>query len=120
MAYPELRPLPDKYITVRMADISTAGSVYVAVPAQAEVVKVYSVVDGATTTANAVVTVKKNGTAMTDGTITIAFGGAAGDIDTCEPSAGHQVDAGDYIQLTTDGGSTGAVAAVFTIVLREL
>lgn len=120
MAYPELRPLPDKYLTVRIADVSTAETVYVAVPAQAEVVKVYSALGAAITTADAVLTVSKNGTAMTGGTITIAAASSAGAIDSCEPSAGHQVDAGDYISVATDGGSTGAAPAIITIVLREL
>ena len=58
---------------------------------------------------------------MTGGTITIAHSGsAAGDIDTCEPTAANNVsEEDDYIAIATDGASTGTHSAHFTIVVRR-
>ena len=115
-----MRTLNDYFITVKMSDVSTASSVYVAVPDGGKVIKIYSVLGGTIATANAVITAKVGGTAMSDGTITIAYSGSAtGDVDSCEPSAANIVEEGGYITLTTSGASTNTHTADFTIVIRR-
>jgi hypothetical protein len=115
-----MRTLNDYFLTVKMSDVSTAGSVYVAVPDGGRVIKIYSVLGGTIATADAVITAKVGSTAMTDGTITIAYSGSAtGDIDTCEPSGANNVEDGGYITLTTNGASTNTHTADFTIVIRR-
>ena len=115
-----MRTLNDYFITVKMSDVSTASSVYVAVPDGGKVFNIYSVLGGTIATANAVITAKVGSTAMTDGTITIAYSGSAtGDVDSCEPSAANIVEEGGYITLTTSGASTNTHTADFTIVIRR-
>lgn len=103
-------------------DVSTAGQIYIPVPDEwaGEVVEVRSALNGAITGADATLTLKKNGTAMTNGTITITqSGSAAGDVDLCRPSGANGVAAGDAIEIETDGGSTGAVAVTLTVVIKR-
>ena len=115
-----MRTLNDYFITVRMNDVSTAGSVYVAIPDGGKVIKILSVLGGTIATADAVITAKVGSDAMTDGTITIAHSGSnTGDIDTCEPTAANIVEEGGYVTLTTSGASTNTHTADFTIVIRR-
>ena len=97
-------------LTDRLADVSTAGQIYVACPYAGQVTKVTSVLNGAITGADADLTVKDNaGSSM--GTITIAnSGSAAGDVDTLSPSSNNDVVPGDLIEIETDGASTNAVS----------
>lgn len=109
----------DRYLTVALTDISTASSAWVASPIAGTVTGIYSVIDTAITVADATITPRIGGTAMTDGGITIAYSGsAAGDVDSSTPSANNSVSAGQAIQIETDGGSTDTSKAVFTIVIR--
>jgi hypothetical protein len=108
--------LKKTFINVELADISTASSCYVVAPAGGTISKIYSVINGAITGANSIVTSNINGVAITNGSITVAFSGsAAGHIDSATPTALNTVVAGDLITLTTDGGSTNTVKTVFTI-----
>lgn len=105
-----------------IADVSTAGQIYVPVPEEfaGDVVEVRSALNGAITGADATLTLKIGGTAMTNGTITITqSGSAAGDVDVCYPSGANSVSAGQAIEVETDGGSTGTVAVFGTIVIRR-
>ncbi len=68
-----MRTLNDYFLTVKMSDVSTASSVYVAVPDGGRAIKITSVLGGTIATADAVITAKVGSTAMTDGTITIAY-----------------------------------------------
>jgi len=104
------------YLTKELIDISTTGETYIAVPAGGTVTGAWSVLHGAITGSDAVLTLKPNGTAATDGTITVAqSGSAAGDVDSCTPSANNTVSQGDYIEVETDGASTNAVRVTVTI-----
>tara|TARA_B100000214_G_C23931932_1_gene611176 strand:- start:592 stop:939 length:348 start_codon:yes stop_codon:yes gene_type:complete len=115
-----MRTLNDYFLTVRMNDVSTAGSVYVAIPDGGKVIKILSVLGGTIATADAVITAKVGSDAMTGGTITIAHSGSnTGDIDTCEPTAANIVEEGGYVTLTTSGASTNTHTADFTIVVRR-
>lgn len=107
-------------ITTRIADISTASSAWVVAPHAGNVVKIYSVIDGAITAADAVLTPKIATVAITGGAITIATASsAAGDVDSSTPSAANAVTAGQAIEIATDGGSTGTVSAVITLVIER-
>ena len=115
-----MRTLNDYFLECHLDDVSTAGTVRVAVPDAGRVIKITSVLGGTIATANAVCTAKVGTTNMTNGTITIAHSGSgAGDIDTCEPTGANSVVEGDYIAIATDGASTGTHSAHFTIVIRR-
>ena len=103
-------------LTTQIEDISTAGQTYVTSPFAGTITKIYSVLNGAISGANSILTPKIGGTAITDGAITVAFSGsAAGDVDSSTPSALNTVTAGQAIEIETDGGSTGTVKTVLTI-----
>lgn len=107
-------------VTAHLSDISTAGQTYVVAPFAGEIVKAYSVINGAIATADAVLTLKIGGTAVTGGTITIAnASSAAGDVDSCAPTAARSVTDGQAIEIETDGGSTNTVSAEITILIRR-
>ncbi len=105
-----------------IADVSTAGQIYVPIPEEFEgdVVEIRTALNGAITVADATLTPKIGGTAMTNGAITVAFtGSAAGDTDVSRPSGANTVSAGDAIEIETDGASTGAVSVFGTIVIKR-
>jgi hypothetical protein len=107
-------------LTTSIADISTAGQVYVAIPEEFEgdVVEIRTVLNGAISTADATITPKINGIALTNGAVTVAqSGSAAGDVDVSRPSGNNTVRAGDAIEFETDGASTGAVELGITFVI---
>lgn len=106
------------YLTVTMADISTAGSVWVVAPKAATFTGLWSVINGAITGGDAAITTEIGGTAVTGGTLTIAnSGSAAGDVDTGTPTAANTLTAGQALEIITDGGSTNTVIATFTVEL---
>jgi hypothetical protein len=85
-------------------------------PVAGTITKIYSVINGAITGANTILTPKIAGTAITGGAITIGFSGSAeGDVDSSTPTALNEITAGSAIEIETDGGSTGTVKAVLTI-----
>ena len=103
-------------LTTQIEDISTAGQTYVVSPFAGTITKIYSVLNGAISGANSILTPKIGGTAITNGAITVAFSGsAAGHIDSSTPTALNAVTAGQAIEIETDGGSTGTVKTVLTI-----
>jgi len=107
-------------LTVTMADISTAGSVWVVAPHAGTIAAIYSVINGAIITVNAGITTEIAGAAVTGGAITIAFtGSAAGVVDSCTPTAANTVTAGQAIEIITDGASTNTVIATFTILITR-
>jgi hypothetical protein len=115
-----MRTLNDYFLTVKMDDVSTAGSVYVVAPDGGKIIKIQSVIDGTIATDDAAITTEINGTAVTGGAITIAYdGSAAGDVDSTEPTAANSVEEGDVIEIITDGASTNTVAATFTVIIRR-
>jgi hypothetical protein len=115
-----MRTLNDYFLTVKMDDVSTAGSVYVVAPDGGKIIKIQSVIDGTIATDDAAITTEINGTAVTGGAITIAYdSSAAGDVDSTEPTAANSVEEGDVIEIITDGASTNTVAATFTVIIRR-
>ena len=112
---------PDQYVLIgEIADISTGASSWVVAPYAGTIEKIYTVIDGAITNANAAISFEIATVAVTDGGITIATASsAAGDVDSATPSALNVVTAGQAIEIITDGGSTGARKAVVTFVMQR-
>lgn len=113
-----------KYITVPFIidDVSTAGQVYIPVnrEMEGEIVEIRTVLNGAIATANAVLTAKIGGTAVTGGVVTIATASsAAGDVDTASPTALNKVVEGDAIEIETNGGSTNTVRVFGNILIKR-
>lgn len=107
------------HLTAVIADVSTAETVYVAIPYSGNVAKVTSVLEGAITTADATITVKDNA-ANSMGTLTIAqSGSAAGDIDTLTPASNQDVTDSDFITIETDGGSSTAQKLWLTVTVER-
>ena len=102
-----------------IADISTAGDLYIPIPYAGNVVKVTGVLHGAIGTANATITVFDNG-GNSMGAITVAFSGsAAGDVDTLAPASNQDVTADDWIRVTNNDASTNTVSWSFSIVVER-
>ncbi len=94
-----------------IADVSTAGQVYVPIHEDGFIKEISTALNGAIATANATLTAKIGGTAVTGGTITIIqSGSAAGDVDTAEPTGANEVSIGDTLEIETDGASTNTVS----------
>lgn len=111
------QPLNWYTLTATMADIGTASSVRFVVPANGYLRRVDSTIAAAITTADAVLTVSHNNSALTP-TITVANSGSAeGDYDSAEYY--RPVKRGDWIEVTTDGGPANAVAAQINVVLSQ-
>lgn len=120
-SYPGTRPLADKYLTAYLADVSTASSAFVAVPAQGELIGIMSALYTAITSADAAITVEINGTAVTGAALTITqSGSAAGDVDSDFDFSPVAVKEGDVIEFISDGGSSTTAPMNFTAVIREL
>lgn len=114
-----VQPLDVSYLTDRIADVSTAGQIYIHIPSTGRLEMVSSVLNGAIGTADAVLTVKQSGSATaTLGTITITqSGSAAGDVDTL--TLDTAVVEGDLIEIETNGASTNTISAGIGLSLRK-
>jgi len=109
-------------LTASIVDVSTAGTVYIAIPdnCAGDVMQVSTALTGPISGADADITPKINGTAMTNGLITIAqSGSAAGDVDTSRPTGARTVAEGDAIEIETDGASTGTSTVTVTIAIKR-
>lgn len=106
-------------VEAHMADVGTAGSAFVTSPIRGKIVKMGSIIYAAITTADAAISTKINGTAITGGTWTITqSGSAAGDVDTAVPTAANLVNEDDKIEFITDGAATGTSAVTFFAVIE--
>lgn len=104
-------------LAAEFTDIGTAETLTFVVPAPGFLRKVQTVLDGAITGADDVVTVARNGSNLSP-TITIAnSGSAAGDVDFAEFYVG--VAEGDRITVTNSGASTGATGCAVTVTLSK-
>lgn len=119
MALPERQPSNEVVVTAPpMADISTAGSVYAAAPCSGMLVRAYSSISAAITTANCTWTMQVNDVAVTGtGTITQS-GSAAGDCDEVVFSAPVFVNKGDKLEWVSGGESDTTSIGAFSCVLR--
>lgn len=118
MARPRPLSLSQRVMTVTISDVSTAGQVYLPTGFTGKIVHAYSALGGAISGADAGLTLKIDGVAVTGGTITIAnASSAAGDIDSCTPSGANYFTPESNIEVETDGASTGAVPVTVTLVV---
>lgn len=102
--------------TVLFGDIGTAGSIYVPVSTASTLVKVTSVVQGAPTTTDTVITFTTIGGSSLGTGMTIGFSGAAaGDIDTFTPSSNQNFAANSVLKITTDGGAANSVGTLLLL-----
>lgn len=114
MSLPNNRPLNVIRVFAYLADSSTAGSAFAIAPCRGKIVKMGSVINAAVTTADTAITSKIGGTAITGGSWTIAFSGAAaGDVDTAIPTAANSVNEDDNIEFISDGAGSGTVPTTF-------
>jgi len=105
-----------------IADVSTAGQVFIPIPLgfDGTVVEIITVLNGTIATADVDLTAKIGGVALTNGLITIAFTGSlAGDIDSTNPTGKNAVAAGGAVEIETDGASTLAIEVFGAIRIRR-
>ena len=115
-----MRTLNDYFLTAKVTDISTAGSTFVAVPDVGNIVKIYTSIKNAITSADAAITFEIGGTAVTNGAITVTQAcSAAGDVDSSTPSAANRVEEGGSIEIISDGASATACEMIVTFVIRR-
>lgn len=121
VGWADLAGQSQQYVTcsVKIPDISTADTVWVAPGLAGEVVLITSVISNAITVGDATLTCDINTTAITGGGITVAnAGSAAGDVDQATPTAANVITATDALSVETDGGSTTACECVVTFLIR--
>lgn len=105
-------------LDVDIATLNTGTAYYITAPFAANISKVWSTIDAAIGTADTTITASIGGVNVTDGAITIAFtGSAAGDVDSCTPTALRAVTAGATIKFTVSGTSTGAARCHLNVIL---
>lgn len=111
----------DQFIlTENITDISTSESLWVVSPYAGTIEAIYSVINGAITDADAGITFKIGGVAVTGGAITITqVASAAGDVDSATPTAANVVTAGQAIEIVVSGASTGTVRSLITFVMQR-
>lgn len=110
---------PTVAITKEVSNIGGGGTLgYICVPFDCEVETIYSVIDGALSTADDQLNFFINLVQIT-GVITVTeSGSAAGDVDSVNPTANKTANAGDYIRISSNGTSSGTVNATITFLLR--
>lgn len=119
--YPNPPPYNTQMVQVRIADISTAGQEYVAPGFRGKITKAVSSLGGAIGTADADLTLKIGGTAVTGGVITVTqSGSAAGDVDSVVPTGANTFTASDSIEVETDGASTNTVPVIVNLWLEPV
>lgn len=118
MALPENTPLNTVVVNAYMADVSTAGSTYVASPVRGRLMLAQSALIAAITTADCTWSLEINNVAVA-GSATIAFtSAAAGDVDTLVPTSPCYVNIGDTIEFKSAGESSGTSPTMFSAVIR--
>jgi hypothetical protein len=111
-----IKQVNKKEFTYTIDTLNTAASYYWVCPYAGVISKVWSVIDGALTGANAVITFEIANVAVTNGTITITqAGSAAGDVDSCTPTAARTLSAGQALEIICDGGASNDIKCTLTI-----
>lgn len=108
-------------LTVNLADISATSVAYVVPPFTGTLTGVYTALQGAIATTDAVLTVAIDGVTTTPGTITVAYSGsAAGDIDSVTISSNNDVVAGtSLISITSDGAPSSGAGCTCTLIFTK-
>ena len=100
-----------------MADAANAEDAYVVSPLAGTITNIWSTIYSACD-ANTVITPSIGGVNITSGALSItAAGSAAGDVDSSTPSAANDVTAGQAIKFLSDGGATGTLPIMFTVLI---
>lgn len=95
-------------VSLDIADGSAEGVYYVVCPHAGTISKIWTVIDGAVSTADITVTAAIGATGVTNGVVTIATAASgAGDIDSATPTAANTVTAGQAVNFTVTGGGSG-------------
>lgn len=120
MSLPVNHPLNEVTVTCHSASVGgTPIAAYCRAPFRGKIVKTFSVLGGTLTTADAAVAVAVNGSAVTNGGLTISYSGsAAGDFDSAVPTAANTVNEDDVISFTPSGASGSNIPAQFGAVIR--
>ncbi len=119
--YPKTPKAGTQYMTAYLADVSAASKSYIIPGFRGKIREVNTVLGGAITGADAAVTVKINSTSVTGGTITVAnSGSAAGDVDSCTPTALNTFGPSDIIVFDSDGASSTTQPLYITAVLEPI
>jgi hypothetical protein len=99
-------------VTMEVEDLAGAigGTQYLVAPIAGTITRIQSIIDGALTVGNEVLTPSINGVAITTTPITITqAGSAAGDVDSTVPTAANTVAVGDKISVAFTGTNTATV-----------
>ncbi len=119
--YPTTPPLQKRFLTIEIPDISTADQRYVNPGFRGKIVRMTSTLNDAISGADADLTAKIGGTAVTGGLITVAqSGSASGDVDTATPTALNTFSKDQPIEVETDGASTDTAAVVVTLEVEPI
>lgn len=113
--------LGDVVLNLDIADLSADATYDLVMPFAGNITKLYSVIDGAVSTADVTITPSIGGVGITNGVITIATASsAAGDVDSATPTAANAVTAGQAVRFTVaGGGSGGSPRGHLTIILSR-
>lgn len=104
------------YLTVDMTNISSATVVYLPCPVAGTITQITTIINGAITIANAILTGKIGSTTITGGAVTIPFSGsAAGQVNSTTPTALNTVAVGNNINFTANNASTNTVRATIVV-----
>lgn len=105
-------------LALDIADGSAEAVYYVVCPHAGTINRIWSVIDGAVSTADITITAAIGATPVTNGVVTIATASsAAGDIDSATPTAANTVTAGQAINLTVTGGGAGGSPRVHVYIV---
>ena len=105
-------------LEIEVGTLVGTGVYRVVSPVAGTISKIYSVIDGVLTTGDATLTGKIGATGITAGAITITqSGSAAGDVDSCTPSALNVVSVGDVISVTVGGTNATASGAKVSVLI---
>lgn len=108
-------------LTLDIATLNTVGNYYIVFPYNSTINKIYSVIDATIATADKVLTASIDGVAVTNGVITITqSGSAAGDVDSCTPTAANTITAGTALKVAATGATTGDARCHLSIVYTRM
>ena len=98
------------YLQLELDDISTASSTWIPSPCTGTISKIQTILHGAISGSDSVITCELNGTLVTSSSITVAqSSSAAGDVDSSTPSGANTLAVGTKIEIITSGASTNAI-----------
>jgi hypothetical protein len=107
------------WLTAKMTDISTANDrVFFSVPVQSEIVTLSAILNGAITTADAILKIYINGILFADD-LTVPFTGSTdGEISSVTIVTANTISAGSVVEIRSDGASDTVQSAYITLGLR--